>query len=150
MGRWVVCSYTACTVGLTQRYARLAVQKDSGPAYAESMGASSKRKGNRGEAEWAALLNAELGTTCLRVPFSGAAPQFGRGDVSGLSGWCQEVKRVEALNVHAAFAQAQASCGLGERPLLAFRRNREGWRVMLDAADFFDLLRAAGLADPEA
>ena len=88
------------------------------------MGKGAQRKGADGERELAALLS--FGT----VP-----------DLIGLSGIHIEVKRVERLNVPAAFRQAQRD---SERfrdgaPALFHRRSREPWLVTMELKDWLKL-----------
>lgn len=68
------------------------------------MAVNGKRKGKIGELEWAAFCHAQ-GYDCRRTAqYCGNTGDA--SDVVGLEGIHQEVKRVEALNVHEAVAQA--------------------------------------------
>ena len=62
-------------------------------------------------------------------------------DVSaeGLEAWHFEVKRVEALNVSAAFAQAARDCA-GKQPAVIHRKNREPWLITIRFDDWLDML----------
>ena len=92
---------------------------------------NSKRKGGRGEREFSALCRGEGYSDTQR------GQQFHGGidspDVKGLPGIHVEVKRVERLNIHEAMAQAM--------PIVAHRRNRDGWLITMRADDWFNLYR---------
>ena len=98
------------------------------------MSTNSRSKGKRGELEWAAWLRDNLGLDARR------GQQFhGGGDspdvVGGIPGTHAEVKRVEALNLSKAMAQAVGDCAAGSVPYVAHRRNRGEWMVTLRASD---------------
>lgn len=101
------------------------------------MGKGAQRKGADGERELAALLR-ERGYSIRR----GGSLSFGTvPDLIGLSGIHIEVKRVERLNVPAAFRQAQRD---SERfrdgaPALFHRRSREPWLVTMELKDWLKL-----------
>lgn len=101
------------------------------------MGKGAQRKGADGERELAALLR-ERGYSIRR----GGSLSFGTvPDLIGLSGIHIEVKRVERLNVPAAFRQAQRD---SERfrdgvPTLFHRRSREPWLVTMELKDWLKL-----------
>lgn len=63
--------------------------------------------------------------------------------VDGPAGVHFEVKRVEKLNVWAAYEQAQRDAELSEEPVVAMRRNRSPWLAVVDLGVFLALLRAA-------
>ncbi len=98
---------------------------------------ASQRKGADGERELAALLRSH-GYDIRR----GGSLSFGSvPDLAGLSGIHIEVKRVERLNVPAAFQQAQRD---SERfhdgaPALFHRRSREPWLVTMALEDWMEL-----------
>ena len=100
-------------------------------------GKGAQRKGADGERELAALLR-ERGYSIRR----GGSLSFGTvPDLIGLSGIHIEVKRVERLNVPAAFRQAQRD---SERfrdgvPTLFHRRSREPWLVTMELKDWLKL-----------
>lgn len=93
------------------------------------MGKASRDKGKAGERELANKLK-ELGFDgCRRgVQYCGAD---GSADVVGLPGVHIECKRVEALNIHKAMAQAVSDAREGEAPAVFSRRSREGWLVTM-------------------
>ena len=100
---------------------------------------NSKLKGGRGEREFASLCRDHGYASAQR------GQQFQGGidspDVKGLPGVHVEVKRVERLNIHEAMQQSiRDSEGL-KMPIVAHRRNREGWYITMRAADWFSLYR---------
>lgn len=100
---------------------------------------NSKRKGSRGENELANILK-EYGYDAKRMQ------QFAGGvdspDVSGLPGIHIECKRVENLNIHKAYAQAERDADGQTIPAVFHRRNREPWMVTLKLDDFMEIYRA--------
>lgn len=96
---------------------------------------NSKAKGSAGERELCAILAAQ-GFPAHRndQTFKG-----GRGlpDVAadGLDAYHIEVKRVERLNIGAAFAQAERDAA-GRIPCVVHRRNRQPWLITLTLTDF--------------
>ena len=102
------------------------------------MAVNGKKKGKVGELEWAAFCR-EQGYDCRRTAqYCGNTGDA--SDVVGLDGIHQEVKRVEALNVHEAVAQAvRDSKDSGRLPIVAHRKNRTEWLVTMRAADWFKL-----------
>ena len=97
---------------------------------------NSKSKGKRGELEWARFCR-ERGFECRRSQqFCGAD---GDADVIGIDGLHMEVKRVEKLNLEAAFDQSKNDSRDGETPIVAHRKNRGEWLVTLRADDFLKI-----------
>ena len=97
------------------------------------MAVNSKKKGASGERELARKLR-EYGYDCRRgVQYSGAN---GDADVVGLPGIHIECKRVERLNLYDAIAQAKHDAREGETPVVMHRKDRCGWLVTLELADF--------------
>lgn len=101
-----------------------------------------KAKGAQGEREFAALLR-EYGFIAWRQ-----GKQFFRGegrehedvehDVPGIH---FEVKRTkEKLDIPAAFRQARAEKP-DKVPVVAWRGNRQPWRVIMDAEDWLEIMR---------
>lgn len=105
---------------------------------------NSRRKGKRGELEWAAALR-DLGFVKARrgQQFNGLG---GEDVVDGIPGTHCEVKRTEALRLHEAMAQAVRDAGSAV-PYVAHRRNRSEWLVVVRARDLLDLARL--LYNPE-
>lgn len=97
---------------------------------------NSRQKGASGEREFAKWLT-ERGYPSHR------GRQFhGRDDAPDVK--CDslpihwEVKRVEKLNLQTAVAQSRADCG-DKLPVVAHRRNGEGWLITMSADEFFRL-----------
>ena len=100
---------------------------------------NSKQKGNRGEREFAALCRDEgYDNVCRGQQFHGGADS---PDVKGLPYIHAEVKRVEKLNIHQAMAQSIKDSGGTLIPIVAHRRNRDGWLITMRAEDWFSLYR---------
>lgn len=98
---------------------------------------NSRAKGASGEREWARVCRAN-GYDCRRgQQYSGVEGE----DVVGLPGIHQEVKRVERLNIEEAMTQSRRDAKDGEIPIVAFRRNRENWKVCMDVESFFTIYR---------
>lgn len=102
---------------------------------------NSKRKGNAGERELLAIL-AEHGAACRNdqtfvggidnpdISFSAAGRRFH-----------VECKRTEKFNAYAAMEQAQRDANGHAVPLVAHRRNRKPWLVVLTLEDFLCLMQ---------
>lgn len=102
---------------------------------------NSKRKGNAGERELLAIL-AEHGAACRNdqtfvggvdnpdIAFSAAGRRFH-----------VECKRAEKFNAYAAMEQAQRDANGHAIPLVAHRRNRRPWLVVLTLEDFLSLMQ---------
>lgn len=106
------------------------------------MGKTSREKGKRGEREFAAFCR-DQGYDAHRTQQyqgnTGAA-----GDVEGLPGIHVEVKRTEVLKVWDYMTQAKHDAdqeGLGNIPLVAWRKNEHRWLAILDMEDFFTIYR---------
>ena len=112
---------------------------------------NSRRKGAEGELEWAKICT-ENGFPMIRgQQFSGTkdSPDVKPHPETDIELPFQfEVKRVQQLNLDAAFNKAVAdSKGSGKKAAVAHRKNRRPWLVTLGAEDFFQLCRAAKLAE---
>lgn len=107
------------------------------------MAINSKQKGKRGELEWSAFCR-DHGYDCRRTAqYCGNTGDA--SDVVGLPGIHQEVKRAENLALYAAYEQAvrdAQEAGEGSIPIVAHRRNRKPWLVVMSAEDFFKLYGA--------
>jgi Holliday junction resolvase len=104
------------------------------------------RKGKAGERELAALLK-ERGFAARRAQqYCGAA---GTEDIThDLPGVYLECKRVERLNVLAAYNQARRDCqDASKAPVVAHRCNKSPWLVTLSLDDFLLILRGEGLLE---
>ena len=100
---------------------------------------NARQKGARGEREWRDQLR-EAGYTARRgQQFSGGSdsPDVICDELAGVIHF--EVKRVQALNIHAAVEQATRD-GAGKTPVVAHRKNNQPWLVTILAKDFFKLL----------
>lgn len=102
---------------------------------------NSRRKGAEGERELAKEL-ATYGFDCRR------GQQFKGGgdspDVVGLPGVHIECKRVEHLNIEKAMVQSRRDAeGTEDVPVVMHRKNREGWKVTMDLAEFMNMYIAA-------
>ena len=106
------------------------------------MAVNSKAKGARFERHLAGLFR-EYGYADARRTAQYCGNTGDASDVVGLDGIHQEVKRVEALNVSTAMAQAvRDSEGSGNLPIVAHRKNGEKWLVTMRAEDWFKLYGA--------
>lgn len=100
---------------------------------------NSIEKGKVGEREWAKFCREQgYGEVRRGQQYSGIEGK----DCVGLPFLHQEVKRVQALNIEKAMIQSRADAKENEIPIVAFRRNREKWKVCMDAEDWFELYRA--------
>lgn len=97
---------------------------------------NSKVKGRNGEAELARFLQ-KYGYDAHRgQQFCGG---YDSPDVYGLPGIHIECKRVENLNIHKAYEQAERDAQGKAIPSVFHRRNREPWLVTLKAEDFMEI-----------
>lgn len=99
---------------------------------------NSNAKGSAGEREFSNL--------CKNYGFNTRRSQQYCGvnndaDVVGIDGLHLEVKRVERLNVSNAMKQAIRDMAEGEVPIVAHRKNREGWLVTMRAEDFLKIYK---------
>jgi len=103
------------------------------------MGKKSRDKGKRGERLLASFLRDE-GYECRRgVQYAGGPDS---PDVIGLPGIHIECKFVkDRLNIHAALKQSIRDAKEGEIPVVFFKRDREDWRVTMQATDFMKIFR---------
>lgn len=92
-------------------------------------GKGRRNKGAAGEREFLRLLGEELGEMLTR---NLQQTREGGADCLQVKGWAIEVKRQERLSRPAWWKQARRQAAvLGVQPMLAYRRNREQWKVML-------------------
>lgn len=101
-----------------------------------------KKKGKSGELEVVRLCKAEGYEARRSAQYCGNAPK-GTADVVGLPSIHIEVKRVEHLNIDDALDQARRDAGktTGNIPTVFHRKNKTGWKVTMDAQDWFKLYR---------
>ena len=102
-------------------------------------GATSKRKGKTGELEFSRLCRDEGFNTRRTAQYCGKTGEA--ADVVGLPYIHVEVKRVERLQLSDAIAQAVRDCKDGKIPIVAHRKNNEGWLITMRAEDWFQLYR---------
>ena len=101
------------------------------------MGKMSRDKGKRGERELAAYLRKHGVDGARRgQQYNGGD---GSADVVGLPGYHIECKRTERLHIYDAMAQSVQDAREGEIPIVAHRRNRSEWLVVLRIDDFLGL-----------
>lgn len=102
---------------------------------------NSRAKGAAGERELSALLRKNGFALALRGQQRSGLEQ---ADVVGVPGVHFECKRVEALNVWAAHAQARRDSPAENLPVVAMRRNRDvRWLAVLDLEAFLSLWRTS-------
>ena len=102
-------------------------------------GARSRTKGKVGEREWAAFLRAHGFAAHRGQQFSGSNES---PDVvaPGLPGIHFECKRTEQVSLDAWLKQAKDDAG-DKIPVVAHRKNRGGWIIVMDAEQFMRLLK---------
>ncbi len=100
-------------------------------------GRGSQRKGSDGEREFSKLLNAH-GFDTKRTPRSGGM-SF-KGDLWGMRDHHWEVKRVERLDLPAAWRQACSDSRPDQTCVVAHRKNGQPWMVTLNAEDYVGML----------
>jgi hypothetical protein len=100
-------------------------------------GRTSRNKGAGAERELTAHLSEKLGLDVKRklgqARDSGDDIQIGRFRI--------EVKRRETLSIMQWCRQVEACCGPGDVPIVAFRQNSQGWRIVLKLEDFLPYLQ---------
>lgn len=97
---------------------------------------NSRRKGKEGELALAKILR-ERGYDARRgQQFKGGADS---PDVIGLPGVHIECKRVERLDLTAAYEQSFRDAADGEIAAVFHKKNREPWMVTVSMEDFFKL-----------
>jgi Holliday junction resolvase len=94
----------------------------------------SRAKGASAEREFAALIR-QHGFACERTGRNGRTAEDVTHDVPGV--WL-EVKRREALELAKWLRQAEKDAG-DLVPVVAFRKSREPWRVVIPAAEWLRL-----------
>lgn len=99
---------------------------------------NSREKGKRGELEVAKVLREYGYNTRRGVQYCGAN---GDADVVGLPGVHLEIKRTERLNLDKAMEQSCRDAKEGEMPVVFHRKNRQPWRVTMNAMDFMKLYK---------
>ena len=104
---------------------------------------NSKRKGNAGERELCAIL-AEAGAASRNdQTFVGGVDNPDISFSSAGRRFHVECKRTEKFNAYAAMDQAQHDANGHAIPIVAHRRNRRPWLVVLTLNDFLKLMKGA-------
>ncbi len=98
---------------------------------------NSKKKGAKGEREFASLCREEGYQVRRGQQYSGLEGE----DVVGLPYMHVEVKRVEKLNIDNALEQSMRDAKDEQIPIVAHRKNRTDWKITLSAKDFFKIYR---------
>ncbi|MEG0379219.1 MAG: hypothetical protein RR614_12140 [Eubacterium sp.] len=102
------------------------------------MAINSRNKGKRGELEFAKVCRSYGYEDSRRgQQYSGLEGE----DVVGLPGIHIEVKRVESLNIEKAMQQSIRDAG-DLIPIVAHRKNHEGWKITIPLAFFFKIYKA--------
>ena len=101
---------------------------------------NSKRKGTAGEREIASIFRDYGYTDAHRTAQFKGGPDS--PDVVGLPGIHCEIKRVENLNIHKAYEQAERDAEGKKIPAVFHRRNREKWMVTMSLDDFMEIYKA--------
>lgn len=104
-------------------------------------GRASRNKGANGEREVADILKAALGIDICRTPRSGAW-EHAKGDLYGVPGFNVEVKRQERARIDEWYAQAKGDAAEDEIAMLVYRKNRDGWKVVLSLDDFISVMKS--------
>lgn len=97
---------------------------------------NSKRKGSVGERELAHVLQGYGYDAHRGQQFAGGVDS---PDVYGLPGIHIECKRVQKLNIHRSYEQAERDAAGQKIPAVFHRRNREKWMVTLSLDDFMEI-----------
>lgn len=99
---------------------------------------NSRRKGAVGEREIAKYLREHGFTEARRgQQFKGGADS---PDVTGLTGFHIEVKRVERLDLNASMEQSIRDSAPDEIPIVVHRRNNDYWKVTMRLDDFMEVI----------
>ena len=107
------------------------------------MGKFSRDKGKRGELSFCHLCE-DNGITGVARTAQCKGKTGAAGDVEGLAGFHVECKAVERLNLREAMAQSVRDSeaeGAGNIPIVAHKKNRDGWLVTMRAEDFFKIYK---------
>ena len=107
---------------------------------------NSRQKGARGEREWAAFLT-ENGCAARRgVQYQGG-PDSPDVVCVRLNEFHFEVKRTETFSAYNAMDQAVSEKPNAAMPVVAHKRNRGGWLVVMRAGDFLQLALMAKVGE---
>lgn len=101
-------------------------------------GLRSRNKGKGGEREFANFLKEHGYENARRgVQYKGTSES---PDVVGLDGFHVEVKRCENFSLYPSLEKAKQASG-ENIPVVAHRKNRTDWVVVLEAIDFLKLIK---------
>lgn len=102
---------------------------------------NSRQKGARGEREFAEVLKKRGYQARRGQQFSGGKDS---PDVkTALDKIIHfEVKRTETLNLYKAMEQAIKDSGKGKLPIVAHKRNRKNWLIIMEVDSFFKVLES--------
>lgn len=106
---------------------------------------NSRSKGCRGEREFAEALRAAGHSARRGQQFSGSPDS---PDVVTSLPFHFEVKRTESLSLYKAMEQAVRDAEPGKPPVVAHKRNRKEWLIVLHLSDFLKLVGNAGKPRP--
>lgn len=95
-------------------------------------GKRSRNKGANGEREFARLVAAH-GFDCERTGRNGRTAEDVTHSIPGVH---LEVKRDERLSVDAMVRQAERDAAEGLEPVVGYRRNRQPWRIVVNADEY--------------
>lgn len=111
------------------------------------IGRASREKGKRGERELAAIIRSYGFVDARRgQQYCGAS---GDADVTGIPGVHIECKRVENLRLWDALDQSIWDAREGEIPVVAHRKSRKPWVVILQLDDFLRILGGSDDTDDD-
>ena len=99
---------------------------------------NSKQKGKRGELEWAQWLKDRYHDAQRGVQYKGSvdSPDV----ISDLENVHFEVKRTEKLRIYEAFEQADKDAGEDKIPVVAYRKSRKDWLIIMDASHWLRMI----------
>lgn len=103
------------------------------------MGALSKRKGARGELEFAAWLRENLGLSAVRGRQYRGGPDSPDVRINDAK-LHVEVKRSTGFRVFKSLEQAAKDCPNGHTPFVAHRPDRKDWIIVLEAKHLKNLV----------
>lgn len=113
----------------------------------EKLGRAARIKGKRGELELASIIRSYGFSEARRgQQYCGAS---GDADVIGIPGVHIECKRVENLRLWDALDQSIWDARDGEIPVVAHRKSRKPWVVILQLDDFLRILGGSDDTDDD-
>lgn len=97
-----------------------------------------KKKGNRGELEWANFCKKKGFDVKRSQQYCGTSNS---ADCIGLPGIHQEIKYTEKLRIYDALSQAKKDSSRKNFPIVAHRKKRQKWVIVMDANNWFELYK---------